>query len=108
MSDDPRKSSKTGLRVGDFNVRPTLSVRTDNSLDTEANRERARRAEEDKRAAQHSPGASDGSEYDETDDAAQAAVDQSIEEARRRLAGPNEDIPILLHDPVTGRIIRNG
>ncbi|WP_437820136.1 hypothetical protein [Sorangium sp. So ce1078] len=49
---DVKKSDLEGLQVGDYRVRAVPVAGTSDALDTEANRERARRAEEDKRAAQ--------------------------------------------------------
>lgn len=107
MADDPKKASPKGLKVGDFYVRPTLSVRTNARLDSEANRERARRAEEDQRAAQFGGGiGEDEGPSEATEQAALAAVDQAIEKGRAEAAA-GEEIPILLRDPVTGRVIRH-
>ncbi|WP_437627270.1 hypothetical protein [Sorangium sp. So ce1151] len=71
---------------------------------TEANRERARRLEEDKRAAQFG-GCVEGA-GEAAQEAAEAAVDASLQEARARLRS-GEEAPILLHDPVTGATIEH-
>jgi hypothetical protein len=107
MSDDPKKVSTRGLRVGDFNVLPVPVSRTSNALDTEADRERARRAEEDQRAAQHGGGGE--AEAEAAPEEARAAVGQAIEKGRARAASGGsvgEETPILLRDPVTGATIK--
>lgn len=109
MADDPKpkKVSPKGLKVGDYYVRPTLALRTNATLDNEANRERARRAEEDQRAAQFDGGiGEDEGPSEATEKAALAAVDRAIEKGRAQVAA-GEEIPILLRDPVTGRVIRH-
>lgn len=104
------KKDLQGLRVGDFQVGAVPVGGTSDALDTEANRERARRAEEDKRAAQFG-GSVEGAGEDAAEPAeeAMAAVDASIQEARARLKSGEEDeeAPILLRDPVTGATIKH-
>lgn len=95
------KTPKSPAIIGDSVIRIVPALSTSDTLDNEVNRERARRAEDDARAAQHSAG-------DEESEAgrasAEAAVDASIEEARARAAN-GTTVPILLRDPVTGAII---
>ncbi|XXX81844.1 hypothetical protein WMF30_24085 [Sorangium sp. So ce134] len=99
---DLKKSDLEGLLVGDYRVRAVPVAGTSDALDTEANRERARRAEEDKRAAKLGGNIEGGGE------AAEAAVDEAIEEARAHMrSGEEEDVPILLRDPVTGATLRH-
>ncbi|WP_437785829.1 hypothetical protein [Sorangium sp. So ce1097] len=104
------KKDLQGLRVGDFQVGAVPVGGTSDALDTEANRERARRDEEDKRAAQFG-GSVEGAGEDAAEPAeeAMAAVDASIREARARLKSGEEDeeVPILLRDPVTGATIKH-
>jgi hypothetical protein len=88
-----------GVQIGDYAVTITPAGGTSDRLDTEANRERARRQEDDERLAQHSAGEGDGSGGEET---AQGDVDGSIAAAREKAGAPAEDVPILLHDPITG------
>ncbi|WP_437300596.1 hypothetical protein [Sorangium sp. So ce426] len=97
---DPKKPDPMSLRVGDFLVKVVPVGETSDALDTEANRERAQRAEEDQRAAQF--GASGEGAGEASQGAAEAAVDEAIEEARARLKSAGEDAPILVCDPVTG------
>ena len=88
-----------GVRVGDFHlsVKPTLA--TSGALDTEESRERARRGEEDARAAQRAPGpAEDGAPAD-----MEAAIDAAIAEARGDDDGG--EVPILIRDPLTGIVV---
>lgn len=97
---DLKKPDPMSVRVGDFLVKVVPVGETSDALDTEANRERAQRAEEDQRAAQLGAGGEGAGEA--AREAAEAAVDEAIEEARARLTGAGEDVPILLRDPVTG------
>jgi len=97
------KTPKSPLHVGDYAIRIVPALATSDDLDTEANRERARRAEDDARAAQHD-GGDDGGGAGQA--AAEAAVDASIEEARARAAS-TETVPILLRDPITGMIVEH-
>ncbi len=53
---DLKKPDPMSLRVGDFLVKVVPVGETSDALDTEANRERAQRAEEDQRAAQFGAG----------------------------------------------------
>ncbi|WP_438011173.1 hypothetical protein WME89_22365 [Sorangium sp. So ce321] len=101
---DSKKTDLMGLQVGDFQVAAVPVVETSDALDTEANRERARRLDEDKRAAQF--GRSIEGAGEPAPEEAEAAVDASLQEARARL-GSGEDVPILLHDPVTGATIEH-
>lgn len=107
MSDLKKKTDLKGLQVGDFRVGAVPVGGTSDALDTEANRERARRAEEDKRAAQFGGTAEGAGEA--AQEAAEAAVDEAIQEARARLRSgeEEEEVPILLHDPVTGTTLRH-
>ncbi|WP_437640840.1 hypothetical protein [Sorangium sp. So ce854] len=104
------KKDLQGLRVGDFQVGAVPVGGTSDALDTEANRERARRAEEDKRAAQFD-GSGEGAREDAAEPAEEvmAAVDASIQEARARLKSGAEEaeVPILLRDPATGATIKH-
>ncbi|WP_437282441.1 hypothetical protein WME90_18255 [Sorangium sp. So ce375] len=102
---DLKKLVKEGLRVGDFLVSVVPVGETSDALDTEANRERARRAEEDTRAIQLNASGEGAGEA--TKEAAEAAVDEAIEEARARLKNAGEDVPILLRDPVTGATFKH-
>ncbi|WP_437593768.1 hypothetical protein [Sorangium sp. So ce1000] len=101
---EPKEPDLTGLRVGDFHVRVVPVAGTSDALDTEANRERARRVEEDRRAAGF--GATGEGAGEAAQEAAEAAVDEAIEEARARLKGAGDEVPILLRDPVTGATFR--
>ncbi|XYI03055.1 hypothetical protein ACMHYB_26175 [Sorangium sp. So ce1128] len=105
---DAKNTDMKGLRVGDFQVAAVPVGGTSDALDTEANRERARRIEEDKRAAQF--GGSVEGAGEAAQEAAEAAVDASIQEARARLRSgeeAEEEVPILLRDPVTGATIKH-
>ncbi|WP_437664385.1 hypothetical protein [Sorangium sp. So ce1182] len=101
---DSNETDLMGLQVGDFQVAAVPVGETSDALDTEANRERARRLEEDKRAAQLG-GCVEGA-GEAKQEAAEAAVDASLQEARARLRS-GEEAPILLHDPVTGATIEH-
>ncbi|KYF65787.1 hypothetical protein BE11_17440 [Sorangium cellulosum] len=104
------KKELQGLRVGDFQVGAVPVGGTSDALDTEANRERARRTEEDKRAAQFGGSVEEAGETaQEAAEEATAAVDASIQEARARLKSreKDEDVPILLRDPATGATIEH-
>jgi hypothetical protein len=93
----------SGVHIGDYAIQVTPAGGTCDRLDTEANRERARREEDDERVAQHFAG-EPGDEAGEA--AAQADVDASIAAAREKAAGGGGgDLPILLRDPITGAII---
>ncbi|WP_437321152.1 hypothetical protein [Sorangium sp. So ce385] len=95
-----------GLQVGDYRLRAVPVAETSDALDTEAHRERARRAEEDRRAAQLGGSVQGGGEA--AQEAAVAAVDEAIQEARARLeSGEGEEAPILLRDPVTGATLEH-
>ncbi|MFT3768533.1 MAG: hypothetical protein QM820_24060 [Minicystis sp.] len=96
-------ASKGSFRIGDYAISITPEIETSDDLDTEANRERARRAEEDAHAAQHGAGRGGTTEGEER---AQADVDASIAAARANTGG--DEIPILVRDPVTGAVIRGG
>lgn len=80
------------------------AVSTSEDLDNAQTRERARRADDDARAAQHDAGAPDDAEArgraGEALDASIAAARAATEEA--------DDVPILLRDPVTGQIVKGG
>ncbi|WP_437971526.1 hypothetical protein WMF04_20430 [Sorangium sp. So ce260] len=103
---DGKKSDLEGLTVGDYRVSAVPVAGTSDALDTEANRERARRAEEDKRAARLG-GAAEGA-GEAAQEEAEAAMDEAIQEARARLrSGEEEEVPILLRDPVTGATLRH-
>lgn len=95
------KTSKIPAIVGDYAIRIVPALATSDQLDTEANRERARRADEDACAAQHAGDEGGGAAPPAT---AEEAVDASIAEARARAASAAA-VPILLRDPVTGAII---
>ncbi len=119
MSDDDKPALKMdGLHVGDFVIRPVPSFGTDDHLDTPEGREADRQKEDDARAAQHSeatdpphpivnplhPAPTPVIPFGEGGD-----VDASIE-AARAAAGvgqtPGEiPIPILLRDPITGKVV---
>ncbi|APR80954.1 Hypothetical protein A7982_06301 [Minicystis rosea] len=103
MTADPvmSKEPKIGLDVGDYSLELTPEISTNDALDTEASRERARLADEDAHAAQHDDGeASPATSHT----AASADVDASIEAARAAAHG--SDVPIFVRDPVTGAIVR--
>lgn len=103
---DLKKTDLKGLQVGDYRVGAVPVGGTSDALDTEANRERARRDEEDKRAAQFGGTAEGAGEA--AQEAAEAAVDEAIQEARALLrSGEEEEVPILLRDPVTGTTLRH-
>ncbi|WP_437682692.1 hypothetical protein [Sorangium sp. So ce131] len=111
MSDGSKKTNPMSLRVGDFQVGAAPVGGTSDELDTQANRERARRAEEDRRATQFGGGGEVEGAGEAAREAAQAAVDEAIQEARARLGGEergeDEEVPILLRDPVTGATIKH-
>lgn len=104
MSKDDGKLPKEGLRVGDFHIRPAPALSTNDRHDTADSGERARRKEDDAEDARHDGGEATG-EASRAD--AEAAVDASIEEARARASGATE-MPILLRDPLTGKVIGEG
>ena len=93
-----------GIHVGDLVIRPAPAFETDGHLDTPASRERARQKDEDARTAQHAegdPAHATPAPADAGDD-----VDASIRAAREAPAGEAPDaVPILLHDPLTGKVI---
>jgi hypothetical protein len=98
-----------GEVVGDFTMQGTVSLSTDDHLDTNENRERTRRGEEDARAAQQA-----GAVAPEDAIAAlrrkpppapeHTALDDALDDARARAAG-TADLPMILHDPLTGQPI---
>jgi|HubBroStandDraft_4_1064222.scaffolds.fasta_scaffold1212241_1 hypothetical protein len=98
-----------GVRVGDFVLRPAVSLSTDDHLDTNENRERARQEEDDARAAQQAgvvaPGGLDLLHRAAPPAPAHTALDDALDEARARLDG-TADMPMILHDPVTGEPVR--
>jgi hypothetical protein len=104
MGEDQKpKIALDGVHVGDWVIRPVSATGTDGHLDTPASRERDRQGEEDARAAQHRV-------PDAVPAPVQAAedVDASIEAAREASRGDGPEdlpIPILLHDPLTGKVI---
>ncbi|AUX42860.1 hypothetical protein SOCE26_042950 [Sorangium cellulosum] len=112
MSDESKKTNPMRLKVGDFQVGAAPVGGTSDELDTQANRERARRAEEDRRAAQFRGGREVDGAGEAARGAAEAAVDEAIQEARARVRseqhGEDEEVPILLRDPVTGATIKHG
>ncbi len=104
-----------GVRVGDFHVQIVPATGTDDHLDTPQNRDRAEQAQEDEEAAKHS--ADVVPEHPLPDPAHPAPtpviplgeggdVDASIEEARARVSDETP-IPILLHDPLTGKVVES-
>jgi hypothetical protein len=100
MSND-EKFDKEGIRVGDFHIRPTPVIGTSDRLDTPESRERARNEEDDAEAARRNVGDATG-ELSLAE--AREAVDASIEEARARVDGATV-VPILLRDPLTGKVV---
>jgi hypothetical protein len=107
---------RDGAHAGDFVIRPVPSFGTDGHLDTPASRERTRQREDDTRAAQL--GGVTAPAHPLADPLHPAAavlplgqggdVDASIEAARSALEGDSPDdvpIPIILHDPLTGKPI---
>jgi serpin B len=104
-----------GLHAGDFVIRPVPVFATDGHLDTEARRERARQMDEDARAAQFGGNAAPDRSLPSLSHPARSAViplgeggatDEAIRQARARLASDAPDeLPIFLHDPVTGKVV---
>jgi hypothetical protein len=101
-----------GLHVGDFVMRPVPATGTDGHLDLPETRERDQRAEDEARAARAAgevapshplrdptlPAPTQVIPLGEGGD-----VDASIEDARER-AGDATPMPILLRDPLTGKV----
>ena len=106
MGDDAKKGpiQLDGVHVGDLVLRVVPTTGTDGHLDDPASRERDRRAEEDRRAAQRPGEVPVGPVTDATTQAA-ADVDASIAAARAAQAPGEAAMPILLRDPVTGEVI---
>ena len=98
--------------MGDFVARPIVSLSTDDHLDTNENRERARQDDDDARAAQQAGVVAPEGGLDLLRRAAppapeRAALDDALDDARARLAGAGTaDMPMILHDPVTGEPVR--
>lgn len=113
MGNDPKAIAKQGgVHAGDWIVRPVPATGTDGHLDTPSSRERDLRAEQDARTAQHSdalpahPLAPPSAKVIPVGEGGD--VDASIEAARSAAMGDEPDdppVPILLHDPITGKPI---
>jgi hypothetical protein len=107
MGDDTKpRVARDGIHVGDVVIRPVPVRETDDHLDTSAGRERDRSQEEDAHAAQHSAGEPPPAPAGIVPVGEGGDVDASIQAAREAVQGAGElPIPILLHDPLTGKII---
>lgn len=111
-----------GVRAGDFTLRIVPATGTDGHLDLPESRERAERALEDEEAAKQAGTVAPEPPLD-LEHLAQAGsqaspgpptpviplgeggdVDASIEEARARAAN-EAPIPIVLRDPLTGKVV---
>ena len=103
MGDDKNGPSihLDGLHAGDWVVSIAPTARTDDHLDDPERRERGRQKEDDAHAAQH------GGEGEVEPAQTQAAedVDASLAAARAAQAPDEVPVPILLRDPLTGKVI---
>lgn len=107
-----------GLRVGDFVFQPGPALETDDTHDNPQNDERRRARQDDARAAQRSadggaaPAWSTGprpvTPRSSLDDALDGAREKARDEAAGAPDGATTEVPILLHNPLTGELIGTG
>src|SRR5689334_8731513 len=109
-SDDERsRFERGGVRVGDFVVRATPAFATSAEHDTLRNTERAERARDDARAAQANgvvAPAFPALGPSPRPIAPRSELDDALDAARAEAADPEQEVPILVRDPVTGLEIK--